>query len=210
MKKLVIFGSNSFVGKNFIARFGHHFELVPFNRSEFDFDALETVADLPSRISGNIDGILFLQGVNPSKGARDIDGRHFERMLKINLVTPTIILQVLESKLNKGASVLFISSIAKRKGSYDPSYGAAKAALVGLMNSLANSYPAVRFNLLSLGLVKDSPVYNSMTDEIKQRHSSRMFNNEFIEIENVLTMIYEMVNNSNLNRADIALDGGYN
>jgi NAD(P)-dependent dehydrogenase (short-subunit alcohol dehydrogenase family) len=62
--------------------------------------------------------------------------------------------------------IIFFSSVAKKKGSYDPSYAAAKSGLVGLMHSLANAYKTQRFNIISLGLVENSPVFNQMSDEI--------------------------------------------
>ena len=134
---------------------------------------------------------------------------HFIKMLKVNLISPTLLLQSLKEKLSAGAVTIFFSSVAKKKGSYDPSYAAAKSGMVGLMNSLANAYKMQRFNILSLGLVENSPVFNQMSDDFKKVHSSRMQNGNFIEAENVADVIDMIIKNNNINRADISVDGGF-
>jgi NAD(P)-dependent dehydrogenase (short-subunit alcohol dehydrogenase family) len=115
----------------------------------------------------------------------------------------------LKEKFGLNCLVLFVSSVAKRKGSYDPSYAAAKAGLTGLMHSLANTYKKQRFNLISLGLVEDSPVYKQMTKDFREKHAARMQNGKFIKSENVVSVINLLIENENINRADIGIDGGF-
>jgi hypothetical protein len=77
------------------------------------------------------------------------------------------------------------------------------------MHSLANAYQMQRFNILSLGLVENSPVFNQMTDDFKKSHSSRMQNGNFIKAENVASAIDMVIRNDNINRADISIDAGF-
>ena len=74
-------------------------------------------------------------------------------MLNVHIVSPTLLIQKLHKHCNDNCLIFFMSSIAAKKGSYDPSYAAAKSALHGLVQSLANAFPNYRFNMLSLGLV---------------------------------------------------------
>jgi hypothetical protein len=63
--------------------------------------------------------------------------------------------------------------------------------------------------MISLGLVENSPVYNQMTDDFREKHANRMQNKRFIQVKNINSMIELLLNNESINRADMALDGGY-
>ncbi|MFI5142347.1 MAG: SDR family oxidoreductase, partial [Bacteroidia bacterium] len=115
----------------------------------------------------------------------------------------------LHSVINPNALILFFSSIAAQKGSYDPSYAAAKSALAGLMNSFANEFPTIRFNSISLGLVEGSPVEKGMTEDFKKRHKDRMFGNELIKIESIIDTIELLLKNKSICTTNVQLDGGY-
>jgi NAD(P)-dependent dehydrogenase (short-subunit alcohol dehydrogenase family) len=214
-KNILVFGANSFIAKSFIQEYCDRYNCIPVYREKtreslyLDFNNSSSIQDFADRIDFQIGSILFFQGLNPSMGVREISEDHFIKMLKINLVTPVLLLRALKNKISKGSLILFFSSIAKKKGSYDPSYAAAKAGLTGVMLSLANGYPDNRFNIISLGLVEGSPVFNQMTEDFRNKHSSRMQNNSFIKKENINSVVDMLIGNENINRADIAIDGGY-
>ena len=215
-KNILLFGANSFISKTFIRDYSAQYSIYPVYRKaveqslHIDFENSNDIEDFSLKIDFPVDAILFLQGINPTMGVADITEDHFSRMLKINLVTPVLLIRELKGKITEHGTVIFFSSVSKRKGSYDPSYASAKAGLVGLMHSLANAYPRQRFNLISLGLVEGSPVYNEMTEDFRTKHSERMHNNSFIKPENVAQVIDMIISNNNINRSDIAIDGGYN
>ena len=60
-----------------------------------------------------------------------------------------------------------------------------------------------------MGLVENSPVFNQMTDNFRAKHAGHMQNGSFIKAENVANVIDLIISNSNLNRADIPVDGGF-
>jgi NAD(P)-dependent dehydrogenase (short-subunit alcohol dehydrogenase family) len=214
-KNILVFGANSFIGKAFIDRYSDSYTIYPVYKHgsekllSFDFAGNDDCNDFARKIDFAIDAIIFFQGVNPSMNVDQITEDHFIKMLKINLITPTLLLQSLKGKLTGGAVMIFFSSIAKKKGSYDPSYAAAKSGMVGLMHSLANAYKMQRFNILSLGLVENSPVFNQMTDDFRKSHAARMQNGNFIKAENIVNVIEMIIENNNINRADISVDGGF-
>ena len=213
MKRILIFGAGSYIAQNFISTFDKEFDFTPIYRKGnglvYDFLNPNTANSFISKLSGNFDGILFCQGLNPSMGAREIAREHFLDMLSVNLVEPAILLQQLHPILNKGSGILLFSSIATKKGSYDPGYASSKSGLKGLIYSLASAYPEFRFNLISLGLVKGSPVEKAMTTDFKEKHYSKMFDKKLIQINNVLGIISECIVNQNLHLSEISLDGGY-
>ena len=213
-KNILIFGANSHLAKNFIEKYSDNYTLHPVYRNNpgalnFDFITPNDHKAFAEKITYTIDAIIFFQGINPSMGITEITEEHFIKMMKINLITPTLLLQSLKEKLGDGGVTIFFSSVAKKKGSYDPSYAAAKSGLVGLMHSCANAYKTQRFNIISLGLVENSPVFNQMTDEFKKGHAARMQNGDFIKAENVSNVIDMIIKNNNINRADILVDGGF-
>jgi len=214
-RNIIVFGARSFIGKTFICNYESLFNIIPVYRNNkthpynLDFNITTDIPDFAKKIVTNIDGILFAQGMNPSKSIQHITEAYFTEMLRINLITPVLIIQQLIKKLNKGACVVFISSVSKRKGSYDPSYAAAKSGITGLMYSLANAYPAIRFNTISLGLVEDSPVFKGMTDDFRQKHASNMYNNSFVNVNDVSDVIRLLITNNSINKADFSVDGGY-
>lgn len=212
-KHVLIFGGGSFLSKAFNEKYGAHFTITNIYRDDqhglkgFDFEI-----DNPETFSATLDdyqAVLFFQGINPSTGVNEMTADHFIKMFNINIVTPALLIKKLEGKLAKGALVLFVSSVATKKGSYDPAYASAKSGLQGLMHSLANAWSDLRFNIISLGLVEGSPVYEQMTADFRQKHASRMFNNSFIKVDDVVRVVAELINNHSINRTNIEIDGGY-
>jgi len=210
-KRIIIFGGNSFLAKAFNKRFSTKYLIQNVYRNEdsllnFDFeeDGVELITD---RLNSTYDAIIFFQGINPSVSARDMTQSHFAKMLKVNLITPCLLVQRLSQQLNKNGLVLFISSIAKKKGSYDPAYASAKAGLTGLMFSLANAYPELRFNMLSLGLVENSTVFNNMTLDFRQKQFDRLQGKQFIQADDVANAVADLINNKVANKLDIEMDG---
>lgn len=176
---------------------------------DLDLERPDIIAGCAERIAayhpGGLDGVLCLQGVNPLVGARDMKAEHFHRMLAVNLVGPTLLLQGLASTLNPNGGVVFVSSIAATQGSYDPSYAAAMAALGGLIPSLAAASSHLRSNSATLGLVENSPVHLGMTPYFVERHRSRMFQGRLIQAGNVARLLREFIVHDNLHLVDIPL-----
>lgn len=215
MKNILIVGSGSFVAKNVVDKLKPHYNCVSTSRSssvsEFhlDIESEDSIISFCEKNNTNFwDGILFFQGINPSKNAKEITTEHFVKMLTVNLVGPAILLKHLYKNLNVNSMILFISSIAAQKGSYDPSYASAKAGINGLVQSLANEFPDFRFNTLSLGLVENSPVFNNMTLDFRQKHAERM-NNKFVQVNDVSSAVYELLRNLSINKTTLNIDGGF-
>ena len=96
----------------------------------------------------------------------------------------------------------------RRRGSYDPSYAAAKSALVGLIQSLAKANPDLRFNILSLGLVEGSPVQQGMTPDFLKRHIDAM-GGKLVSVDDVCKTIDHLIQCKSISSQDIKIDCGY-
>jgi NAD(P)-dependent dehydrogenase (short-subunit alcohol dehydrogenase family) len=116
----------------------------------------ETIAKL-----GQLDGLVLNVGIGV--GPLGLDGanaKDWDKALAVNLRGPMLICKEALSKLENGASIVFISSIAGMvAGSRLPSYDASKAALGGLMRHVAleGARRGIRANIIAPGLV-DTPL----------------------------------------------------
>jgi len=213
MKNVVTFGASGYVGTHFYEKYQGTYNVVGINRSTFDFlnpdfVSLHQKISLDLSLEKGIDALVFLQGINPSMGVHDINASHFRDMLSVNLIMPMEVINNLLPLLNKDASIIFISSVAEKKGSYDPSYASAKSGMRGLQQTLSNQLPNLRFNIISLGLVKGSPVETGMTDDFRQRHLDAM-GNQLVDTNDVCKTIEFLIECNSVARSTISVDRGY-
>ncbi len=214
-RNLLIFGASSYIAQHLIAKCTDY-TIITVGRNKnhifdyyLDFGDIKSISDFKLNSNIKVDVVIFAQGANPKNNLDVIEYVDFINMFNLNIFGPALILKNILKNLNKDASCLFFTSVASRKGSYDPSYSSAKAAISGLIASLVRAYPNIRFNSISLGLVEDSPVFKSMSHDFRQKHSNNMFNNKFINPDNVTSMIFELINNDNINNSNISIDGGF-
>ena len=216
MKNILVIGANSFIAKEFVNRTGlaktSNFLLASRSGEthiHLDFSDYTSIDNIAKLVYVGVDGILFFQGINPQKNTKETDSEHVLKMMEVNILGPIMLIKSLANKLNANASIIFFTSIAAKKGSYDPAYAAAKSAINGLLISFANEFSNFRFNAISLGLVEGSPVFKGMTPDFIDKHRSKMYNNKLIKITNVVSVIDELISNDNLNKETINLDGGF-
>lgn len=131
-----------------------------------DDQALQTVvAGLPK-----LDGVVFCAGVNEYVPLKFINRQKIEKMFNVNYFSSLLILQKLvKSKLlNRGSSIVFISSIASQLGVPATTlYAATKAAVNSSVKVLAVELApmGIRVNAISPGIVKTPMLENSNVDE---------------------------------------------
>ena len=217
-KNILIFGASGYVARHFSEKYFSYYNIVHFTREDFDFlrpDFEKLSVNLTKKFqylrqsqNKGIDGIIFLQGINPRFGVNDIDDDQFHDMLSVNLSVPLQIIRRIENRINKSASIIFASSIARKKGSYDPSYASAKAGLVGLQQTLSNHFSDIRFNTISLGLVEGSPAHEGMTDDFALKHLNAM-GGKLVKVDDVCKAIDFLIECDSISRAIIPIDRGF-
>lgn len=214
--RYIVFGHSSFIGQTFarvVRERGDKIITVssrPHTGADLvvDLCAEKSIEQLDLQNAEPFDGVLFSQGINPSLGFENSHLGHFDRMYRVNIAGPAFAIRRLIPWVAPASCFLFLGSSAVRRGSYDPAYGSSKAALTGLVNSLARYVPTHRFNIISLGLVEGSPVSEGMPTERRRQHASEMFGRELVQSEGIARLALEIFTNRNINRADYLLDGG--
>jgi NAD(P)-dependent dehydrogenase (short-subunit alcohol dehydrogenase family) len=110
---------------------------------------------------GGLDGLILNVGVGiGGLGLAGVKSDEWDKVLAVNLRGPMLCCRQALPRLENGASIVFISSIAGQiAGSRLPAYDASKAALGGLMRHVAleGGRRGVRANIVAPGLV-DTPL----------------------------------------------------
>jgi NAD(P)-dependent dehydrogenase (short-subunit alcohol dehydrogenase family) len=110
---------------------------------------------------GGLDGLILNVGIGVGGlGLAGVTSEDWDKVLGVNLRGPMLCCREALPRLENGASIVFISSIAGLiAGSRLPAYDASKAALGGLMRHVAleGGRRGIRANIVAPGLV-DTPL----------------------------------------------------
>lgn len=119
-----------------------------------DNDMLASIVDsLP-----NLDGVVHCAGIGQRIPCKLINDKAINDLMQVNFSAPVMMMSFLlqQKKINKGASVIFIASIASWSASYGNSlYSASKGAIISYANclSLELAPRKVRVNCISPAMV---------------------------------------------------------
>ena len=147
-------------------------ELVNFTSINFDLTDLDNLEDLVDQIDLPIDGIVHSAGIVQLLPIKFFDIDVLNKLRKVNYDSILIIISKLlkGKKINKDASIVFISSIAAEMGMKGNAlYSSTKAALNSTTKVLASELASqrIRVNSISPGQVE-----TSLTDEIASQVSA--------------------------------------
>lgn len=214
-KNILCIGQNSYLCKEFVSKNTQNYKFFYITKEQFNLD-LTDVKDIDYKklpaFDVKFDAVVFFAGMSPSAPLSMWSHKHAFKMLSVNTIAPAILISLYAESIKENGTVVFMSSIASKKGSYDPFYAASKASLDGLIASLAvaNEFKKIRFNTISLGLVKDSPVYNGMSEEFKRKHISAIPNGELITSLDVIDSIEYLIETKHASKMNLQLDNGSN
>ena len=130
-------------------------------------------------------------------------------MVNINLRGPLQVLKGIRSRFGKESSVVFLSSVAANKGSYDPLYSMVKGGINSLVKSLAvELQPTIRVNAIAPSLVEDSPVYHRMTSDFREKHLNATLSKRLLRPEECGEAILFLIQSQHINGQVIHINGG--
>jgi 3-oxoacyl-[acyl-carrier protein] reductase len=187
---------------------------------EFSSDTLSLArVDLASRgdlnsfvksVPDSVDGLIFAQFYFSMEDPDSFDHDEWDKSIAVNLTAPNYLVHELKGRMNKGASVVIITSTEGFRGSYGASaYAATKAAVHNLVKTLANNLGrrGIRINALPAGWIGGE----MDTDEIFNKSRSltplgRLGTDE--EIANAAYFLFSK-ESSFVNGTTLVADGGY-
>tara|TARA_R110000751_G_scaffold95381_6_gene186448 strand:+ start:4295 stop:5017 length:723 start_codon:yes stop_codon:yes gene_type:complete len=131
-------------------------QAIPPDTKFFRADLPEDIDKLVSTLPGSVGGLVHVAGVIRTHRATDIEINDFDVIFRANVYAPLKLFSALHDRLQDGASVVFVGSLAGLRAS--PSnllYGASKAALHNAAKSLAKEFAprGIRINVVAPGLI---------------------------------------------------------
>jgi NAD(P)-dependent dehydrogenase (short-subunit alcohol dehydrogenase family) len=125
-----------------------------------DADACARMVGEAEAALGGLDGIVANVGIGFGRGLEGTDAAMWDQSFAISLRSHFLIARAALPRLQPGAAIVFVSSIASIKpGTGIPAYDAAKAGLAGLCRHVAfeGARRGIRANLVVPGLI-DTPL----------------------------------------------------
>tara|TARA_X000000368_G_scaffold418149_1_gene416783 strand:- start:6804 stop:7475 length:672 start_codon:yes stop_codon:yes gene_type:complete len=171
-----------------------------------NFCDIRTINKLPEI---KIDHIIIASGYKPKLNLKHMTEEHLNKMFEIHLIGPIMLFKKLQNNFSDESSITMISSPAAWQGSYDPAYSAVKGATNSLVRTLAKDFaPKTRVNALSPSLIKDSTVYNGMSDDFKQKHIDNTLNKKLLKTDQCIQAIDFIIKNQHFTGQILHLNGG--
>ncbi len=228
-KRVLIVGGGSSVGKAVIDNFVkagadvivtvHHNHPVWLTNSQFsnytldlsNDNSISAFASQKIFFDSPIDIIVFLAGLLPAKPLDDYNYELINSVMAVNFTGPSELLRMLHPHMGMNSHVIFVTSVSGERGSYDPIYGASKAAQMGLVKSLAKWWaPNTRFNAISPALIADTEMSSKMSSRDQEKVIENTPTNRLTTIEQLGGIIFALCTPSfsNVNGHILRVNGG--
>lgn len=199
MRKILIVGGTSGIGKSLVEIEKKYSELVLFHRSDFDYTdenisqyRLDVLKDELPELD-NLDSIVYCPGSINLKPFHRLTQDDFKSDFEINVLGAIKVLQKYLPILKKrnNASVLLFSTVAVKIGMpFHTSISAAKGAIEGLVKTLAAEYaPLIRVNAIAPTLTNTDLASKILrNDKMKELSAERHPLKKYLEPEEVAQM----------------------
>jgi len=223
MKKLIlVFGADGYIATSFMKKYSDEYDFLPvfgprnigvtsllcvdMTREDVDVQ-MNKVARYVESLDRKINGVLFLQGIDPSEGINEIDRAHFIKMMTVNLFGPIAAIRAMAPFYDNDVAISFVSSVSVLKGSYDPSYCCSKTAIQGLVKCVNNNFKNLRANAVMPGLIQGSPVHMGMSSDFVERHLGSM-NGSLVKVGDVCSTLRTFIENQSIRETMVPLHRG--
>ncbi|OGT41729.1 MAG: hypothetical protein A3F13_08765 [Gammaproteobacteria bacterium RIFCSPHIGHO2_12_FULL_40_19] len=164
-----------------------------------------------------LDGIVHSAGIVKPLPVKFINQQHIEKVFNINYYSPVLLMSKLfkAKKINKGASIIFMSSISSHfphKGG--ALYSASKAAINAYSKTVALEYASkkIRSNVISAAMVK-TPIFYQTEKEVSKEIMDKLgeyYPLGFGEPEDIANAISFLLSDASkwITGVEIVIDGG--
>jgi NAD(P)-dependent dehydrogenase (short-subunit alcohol dehydrogenase family) len=209
MKTVLIIGGNGSLGKQLIKDFSNNgFICISPSKLELNLSDRETIEAFCDKIT-TIDGVICVAGKEPSMSLKELSWEHLTDMINIHYKGILWCIKKLINKIDKGGFIIFTSSVSSFKGSYDPTYSSLKNAINGLTKTLSIELsPDIRVNSVAPSLIIDTPVFNGMSNNFKEKHLLTTPLNRLVSIEEVSDVFIFLSKNKHITGQIININGG--
>ena len=218
---LVICSSNS-VGGSVMEKFRTEGWFVSHSSRTSDADHSHFTLDVRSNDSLNlfcesiktgpkIDVLLLLCGFLGGKSLEDKIDSEIDVDFDINAIAQIKLIKRLLHHFSEDGRVIFLNSIASFNGSYDTTYAASKASIIGFVKAMAKQGPRnIRFNAIASGLIEDAGMASQFSSQDIERHESETPSGAHNKSAEIAGVIFDICGESwrNMNGHVIHINGG--
>lgn len=189
-------------------------QLAPDRTVELDLldsASLDAAAAACRERVAQLDVVVFLAGILPGDSLSAYSDEQAGNVLTVNVGAQAMFLRRLLPMLRDGAQVVMTASVSGERGSFDPIYAASKAAVIGLVKSLATWLaPEVRVNAVSPGLIDGSTMHQDMAPERRSVHRRRTPTGRLVTPEEIAGVVVGICEPAwaGLNGQVIGVNGG--
>lgn len=214
--KVLIIGGTGSLGTSMVKKLKSSYKNIllthtrPSNNNihQLDLEDADSIKNLASSLE-NLNHVIFAAGYEPKQNLKNFDIDHANRMFNIHVIGPMLLISMIKEKFLSKSSITFISSVASYKGSYDPTYAAAKGAINSLTRTLANELaPKTRVNSIAPSLINNSKVFRGMTPDFRDKHLKASILNKFLSSNECSEAILFLMSNNHITGQILHINGG--
>jgi 3-oxoacyl-[acyl-carrier protein] reductase len=216
MKNILLIGASSEAALSLYKDFNQKYNFIRLSRQDSEscvsnFDILDSSTYYTEELK--YDGLVYFPGTINLKPFKSLKIEDFYNDFDVNVMGLIKVLKYYHSYLNKGASLVFISSLASKLGMpFHSSVSVAKSALVGLCTALAAEFsPDIRVNCVSPSMFKSKMAGRFLRNE---KSEERIRNNNPLkkigESEDISSLIHFLLSDNSkwITGQNISIDGG--
>tara|TARA_B100000989_G_C19512052_1_gene459627 strand:- start:462 stop:1151 length:690 start_codon:yes stop_codon:yes gene_type:complete len=221
-KHVLVVGSSNSVGNSLVQRFRSEGWRVSHSSRDTISDEDHYFLDISSdenilafceniKAGPRIDAMILLCGVLGGKSLEEKSYLEIDVDFEINAISQIKIVKNLLNHFSEDGRVIFLNSISAFNGSYDVTYAASKAAIIGFIKSMAKHGPkTIRFNAIASGLIEDSSMASQFSTEDLDRHKFETPTGMLNESEKLADIMFDICGSSwmNMNGQVIHVNGG--
>lgn len=205
----LIFGASGSIGSTCADKMANHGSVTRGSRN-----ALELAKQIED-ISG-FDGVIWAQGINAADSPINFERNIFENVMEANVsfILDSLKLLLEGEKLKKNSQLVVLSSVWSQLSRPNKlSYGVSKAALSGLVRSLAVDLGSlgIQINAVCPGPIDTPMTVKNLNPGELERIISEGPLNRLVTLDEVASLICELVTGklSGVNGQEIVIDGGW-
>ena len=221
-KKLLIIGGNSAVSKNFIKKYKSNYDIYSTYSDKGRKSKKNLKLDLSKDQSINefcksikkikFSKILFCSGIIYGHKIIQYTFDQINNIFNVNIVgVVKLFSKIISKNTLKKTTIIFISSVSGRKGSYDETYASSKSALTMLAKSISKNYGEfLRVNVITPSVINNTKMFKMMSKKDTSKIIKMTPNKQLLNLNDLSKIINDVFQEhwDHSNGAVIDVNGG--